>query len=46
VWQTGVVSHVAQIWIGVGALVTIGMGIMLSVASGKQRQSGAQLGDV
>jgi hypothetical protein len=34
-WQTGVLSQVAPIWIGVGALVAIGVGIMLSVASGK-----------
>ena len=34
-WQTGVLSHVAPIWIVVGALVAIGMGIMLSVSSGK-----------
>jgi hypothetical protein len=34
-WQTGVLRHVAPIWMSVGALVTIGMGIMLSVASGK-----------
>ena len=34
-WQTGVLSRVAPIWIGVGALVAIGIGVMLSVASGK-----------
>jgi hypothetical protein len=34
-WQTGVLSHVAPIWIGVGALVAIGVGIMLSVSTGK-----------
>ena len=34
-WQTGVLSRIAPIWIGIGALVAIGMGIMLSVASGK-----------
>ena len=34
-WQTGVLSRVAPIWIGVGALVAIGIGIMLSVSSGK-----------
>jgi hypothetical protein len=34
-WQTGVLSRVAPIWIGVGALVAIGVGIMASVASGK-----------
>jgi hypothetical protein len=34
-WQTGVLSHVAPIWIGIGALVAIGVGIMMSVSSGK-----------
>ena len=34
-WQTGVLSHVAPIWIVAGVLVAIGVGIMLSVASGK-----------
>ena len=34
-WQTGVLSRVAPIWIGVGALVAVGVGIMLSVSSGK-----------
>ena len=34
-WQTGVLSRVAPIWIGIGARVAIGVGIMLSVSSGK-----------
>ena len=34
-WQTGVLSHVAPIWIGIGALVAIGVGIMMSVSSRK-----------
>jgi hypothetical protein len=34
-WQTGVLSHVAPIWIGIGALVAVGVGIMLSVSSGR-----------
>jgi hypothetical protein len=34
-WQTGVLARVAPVWIGVGALVAIGIGIMLSVSSGK-----------
>lgn len=34
-WQTGVLSRVAPIWMGIGALVAIGVGIMLSVSSGK-----------
>jgi hypothetical protein len=34
-WQTGLLSRVAPIWIVIGALVSIGVGIMLSVSSGK-----------
>jgi hypothetical protein len=34
-WQTGVLSHVAPIWIAVGLLVAVGLGIMLSVRSGR-----------
>jgi hypothetical protein len=34
-WQTGVLSRVAPVWIGVGVLVAVGLGIMMSVSSGK-----------
>ena len=34
-WQTGVLGRVAPIWVGIGVLVAIGTGIMLSVASSK-----------
>ena len=34
-WQTGVLHRVAPIWIAIGAIVAVGMGIMLSVSSGK-----------
>jgi hypothetical protein len=34
-WQAGVLSRVAPIWIVVGLLVAIGIGIMASVSSGK-----------
>jgi hypothetical protein len=34
-WQTGVLERIAPIWIGIGALVAVGLGIMLSVRSGK-----------
>jgi len=39
-WQSGVLGRVAPIWIGVGALVAIGLGIMLAVSSGKPTISG------
>jgi len=34
-WQTGVLERLAPIWIGIGAIVAVGIGIMLSVSSGK-----------
>jgi hypothetical protein len=34
-WQAGVLGRVAPVWIGVGILVVIGLGIMMSVFSGK-----------
>jgi hypothetical protein len=34
-WQTGVLSRVAPIWIAIGLLVAAGSGIMMSVSSGK-----------
>ena len=34
-WQAGVFSRIAPAWIGIGALVAVGVGIMMAVASGK-----------
>jgi hypothetical protein len=34
-WQTGVLGRVPPVWIGVGVLLAIGLGIMMSVSSGK-----------
>ena len=34
-WQTGVLNHVGPVWIGIGAIIAVGLGIMLSVLSGK-----------
>ena len=34
-WQSGVLGRIAPIWVGVGVLVAIGLGIMLAVSSGK-----------
>jgi hypothetical protein len=34
-WQTGVLDRIAPVWIGIGALIVVGLGIMLSVSSGK-----------
>ena len=34
-WQSGVLDNVAPMWVGIGALVAIGVGIMMAVSSGK-----------
>jgi hypothetical protein len=34
-WQSGALAHISPAWIGIGMLVAIGAGIMMSVASGK-----------
>ena len=34
-WKTGVLERMTPIWIVIMALVAIGMGIMMSVSSGK-----------
>ena len=34
-WQAGVLNHVTPIWIAIGVIVAVGVGIMMSVSSGK-----------
>jgi len=34
-YQAGVLSRIAPIWIGVGVLIAVGLGVMLSVSTGK-----------
>jgi len=34
-WQSGALNSVAPMWLGVGALVALGIGIMMAVSSGK-----------
>jgi hypothetical protein len=34
-WQTGLLSRIAPIWIAIGVIVAVGLGIMMSVSSGK-----------
>lgn len=33
-WQSGILRQIPGIWIAIGAIVAIGLGIMLAVASG------------
>ncbi len=34
-WQSGVLTQIPGVWIGIGAVIVIGLGIMLAVSSGK-----------
>lgn len=34
-WQSGVLGSVAPIWLGIGGVVAVGLGIMMAVSSGK-----------
>jgi hypothetical protein len=34
-YQAGVLSRIAPMWIGVGVLIAVGLGVMLSVTTGK-----------
>jgi hypothetical protein len=34
-WQAGVLERVAPIWLAIGALFVVGLGLMLAVSAGK-----------
>jgi hypothetical protein len=34
-WQSGALEKVSAIWIAIGLIIAIGLGIMLAVSSGK-----------
>ena len=34
-WKTGVLAHVSPVWIAIGGLIALGIGIMMAVSSGK-----------
>jgi hypothetical protein len=34
-WKSGVLSNVAPIWVVIGLVIALGLGIMMSVGSGK-----------
>ena len=34
-WKTGVLARVSPVWIAIGGLIALGVGIMLAVSSGK-----------
>ena len=34
-WRAGVLAHVTGMWLAIGTIVVIGLGIMLAVTAGK-----------
>ena len=32
-WQAGVIQHVSPVWLGISALIVVGLGIVLAVTS-------------
>jgi len=42
-YQTGVLSRLSPIWIVIGALIALGIGIMMAVASGKPSGGNVQI---
>ncbi|MDP2054308.1 MAG: hypothetical protein Q8L75_11780 [Acidobacteriota bacterium] len=34
-WQSGLLNSIGPVWLGIGALLAVGVGIMLAVSSGK-----------
>lgn len=34
-WQSGVLDQIPGVWLGIGAVIAIGVGIMLAVASSR-----------
>jgi hypothetical protein len=42
-WQTGLLARVSPIWIGIGALIALGVGIMMAVSSGKPSGGNVQI---
>jgi hypothetical protein len=42
-WQTGLLARVSPIWIGIGVLIALGLGIMMSVSSGKPSGGNVQI---
>jgi hypothetical protein len=34
-WESGILGQIPGIWVAIGALIAVGFGIMLAVASGR-----------
>ena len=35
-WQAGIIRHISPTWLGITALVVVGLGILLAVSSTRQ----------
>ena len=38
-WQSGILTEIPGVWLAIGAVIAIGLGIMLAVASGRPEVS-------
>ena len=38
-WKTGVLASIAPIWLGIGLLAAIGIGIMIAVANSGKKET-------
>jgi hypothetical protein len=34
-WQSGILNQIPGVWLGIGCLIAVGLGIMLAVSSGR-----------
>ena len=34
-WQSGILDEIPGVWIAIGAVIAVGLGLMLAVASGR-----------
>jgi hypothetical protein len=34
-WQAGILARISPLWIAIGVIISVGLGIMLAVSSGK-----------
>ena len=42
-WQTGLLARISPIWLGIGGLIALGIGIMMAVSSGKPSGGSVQI---
>jgi hypothetical protein len=42
-WQSGLLARISPIWLGIGGLIALGIGIMMAVSSGKPSGGSVQI---